>query len=576
MQQRLLFGIGIALFLSLFSLPVQARENITDWYIRDFRAEFNVHQDSTMIVTEWITADCDDLPDKHGIFRVLPTVAHTPAGDRATPVELTSITDFHGKPYQFTTSVNTSDDTITWKIGSPKKTVTGINEYKIVYVVKNIIRDQGTFDEWYWNVLGDAWVMPIDAFTATITFPQTVTTPEKLSVYSGVRGSSDNRLVETRWKNEQTLLVQTSRALSPGEGVTVSQVFPKGTFTLYQFSWWELYGKYLWFILPIIVFFLLYRLWKKHGDDPEWDKPIIPEYEIPEGFNMLTLGSLLKNGRLTNDYITAALIELAVKGVITIKKETEKVLFLKHDEYIFEKHSSHHLLLTQEQSKLLEAVFATSDTVKLSSLKNTFHAKITEIQQAARRTLITHGYFEPAGFQYQKLITFTLVGGIFLLFGLGVVLAFMSFSWSIFLAVSMSGVLALFFIAIMPKRTQLGVETHAKIQGLKLYMETAEKYRQQFHEKEGLFETLLPVAILFGMTKEWIKKMEHIYGADYFATYHPIWFVGNFDDGFSAQSFISAMESVSSSIASNMGTNSGSSGGGSSGGGGGGGGGGGW
>ena len=51
-----------------------------------------------------------------------------------------------------------------------------------------------------------------------------------------------------------------------------------------------------------------------------------------------------------------------------------------------------------------------------------------------------------------------------------------------------------------------GAELLWRIKGFKLYMETAEKYRQQFYEKENIFEKLLPYAMVFGMTEIWVKK----------------------------------------------------------------------
>jgi uncharacterized membrane protein len=128
----------------------------------------------------------------------------------------------------------------------------------------------------------------------------------------------------------------------------------------------------------------------------------------------------------------------------------------------------------------------------------------------------------------------------------------------------------------MPKRTQKGAELLWRIKGFKLYMNTAEKYRQQFYEKENIFEKFLPYAIVFGITKEWVKKMQDIYGGEYFKTHIPAWYVGANIASFNADSFSSAMSSLSSSISSNVGSASGAGGAGGAGGGGGGGGGGGW
>ena len=131
----------------------------------------------------------------------------------------------------------------------------------------------------------------------------------------------------------------------------------------------------------------------------------------------------------------------------------------------------------------------------------------------------------------------------------------------------------------MQKRTEEGHVLFRRIKGFKLYLDKAEKYRQRFLEKENLFEKFLPYAIVFGITREWIKKMKDIYGEKYFATYHPVWFYGAGIASFNADSFSEAMNSVSTNMASTMSSSpssSGTGGGGFSGGGGGGGGGGGW
>lgn len=134
------------------------------------------------------------------------------------------------------------------------------------------------------------------------------------------------------------------------------------------------------------------------------------------------------------------------------------------------------------------------------------------------------------------------------------------------------------FAFFMPQRTPAGAELLWKIKGFKLYMETAEKYRQQFYEKENIFEKFLPYAMAFGMTKLWIQKMKEIYGEEYFNNYHPVWYAGSMGNlsTFDADSFTSQMDSISTSISSNVSSGSGAGGGGGSGGGGGGGGGGGW
>lgn len=558
--------------LSFFFFPsVQARENVTDWYIQDLRAEFVLAPDSTMTVTEWITADCGTAPDKHGIFRTVPTETRTGTETIKNPIELISITDFKDKKYTYTETENRSDGTVTWKIGDGDKTVQGVNRYKITYLVKNVIRSQGASDEFYWNVGGNFWELPIDAFTADIVFPQSVQKTAQVSSYTGVLGSKENSLVAQSWKNDRTVSLVATQPFAPGEGVTVSVSVPQGIFMPFQFDWWELYGQYFFVILPMLVFWGCFKVWRRYGDDPKWDKVVIPEYEIPDGLSMLELGVLSTNGTLKNEFLTAAIIELAVMGALRIKETTEKILFFKTTDYVLEKQVVSSLVLPSHQQLLLETLFQSGNEVKLSSLKTSFYKAIPALKKQVIESLVEQELIEKKGLGYR--VGFLILGGVaaflaFLLFGAG---SYIGGGAALFA----TGI-AVIFGLIMPKRTLKGAEVNWKIKGLKLYMETAEKERQRFHEKEGVFETLLPVAMVFGMTTEWIKKMRDMYGEEYMKNYHPAWFVATDMGSFDADSFSSHIESLSSSIGANTGTPSGSGGSGSSGGGSGGGGGGGW
>ena len=78
-----------------------ARENVTDWYIQDFSSEIVVNKDSSLDITETITADCGQAVGKHGIFRVLPEkVTVEGRGEIETPIELISIKDLNGNNYK--------------------------------------------------------------------------------------------------------------------------------------------------------------------------------------------------------------------------------------------------------------------------------------------------------------------------------------------------------------------------------------------------------------------------------------------------------------------------------------------
>ncbi len=100
--------------LFFFSVPLaaSARENVDYWYIKDFKSEIAVGKDSSLTITEDITADCGNSAGKHGIFRILPTETRTEAGTFKSPIRLISITDFEGRPYEYSESKNPFDHTI--------------------------------------------------------------------------------------------------------------------------------------------------------------------------------------------------------------------------------------------------------------------------------------------------------------------------------------------------------------------------------------------------------------------------------------------------------------------------------
>jgi uncharacterized membrane protein YgcG len=138
--------------------------------------------------------------------------------------------------------------------------------------------------------------------------------------------------------------------------------------------------------------------------------------------------------------------------------------------------------------------------------------------------------------------------------------------------------LYLYFIQFNPKLSLEGDDIWRKIEGFKLYLRTAEKYRMQNLTPE-LFEKYLPYAIIFGIEKKWAKNFELIIHDN------PNWYHSS---SLSAGSSISSGQtfsisgfstsfssSFSSAFSSSGGGGSGGSSGGGSGGGGGGGGGGG-
>lgn len=565
-----LLSFLILTFSFLLEIAPAKAEAISDWYIKDFQSEIIVNKDSSLDITEKITADCGNLPDKHGIFRTLPLISKTNDGQEfKTPIELVSITDFSGNPYNYSTSK--SRKAIEWKIGDADKTVHGVNEYEIKYHVKNAIRSgNADFDELWWNLSGNLWQIDIDNFSAEIKLPSEINENNtQLWIYSGESGAKDDLYSTHKWKDLDTLLVESTETLSPGYGISASLTFPKNIVTPYKPTWFEKYGAILGYLFaPLFALILGFYFWKRYGDDPNIDKSITPEFDIPGNFSPGKLSAVLHNGIYDNKAFAASLVNLAVNKKISIKELEKKSTFRQADyEFTLKKESAYRPDVIEQ--KIFDEFFA-GDSFTLKDLRKdtTSYLKFSNVSKTAKDHIISEGFLDKIAFRmlWIMLLIYFIVSGIifFILFRA-------TSDPSVIVGEVIGTIIIIFFAVLMPKRTQKGADLLWKVKGFELYMKTAEKYRQQFNEKENIFEKYLPYAIMFGLTKQWIKAVETIKGKEYFRTYHPVWFVGNFTS-FDADSFASAMSSVSSSV----GTSSGASGGGGAGGGGGGGGGGGW
>jgi len=159
-------------------------------------------------------------------------------------------------------------------------------------------------------------------------------------------------------------------------------------------------------------------------------------------------------------------------------------------------------------------------------------------------------------------------------------------------------VVTIVFAVLMRAPTLQGRKVMDQIDGLKLYLETAEKDRMNMTEAPPMtatrFERLLPYAIALGVEKPWSEHFEaelarHAVSDVSGSTYSPSWYHSGSGRsvGSSASNMTNAVSAAAASMtaamvaaqpvqASSSGFSSGGGGGGSSGGGGGGGGGGGW
>jgi len=546
---KILFGLALLFF---WQSPVLARDSsqITDWYIKDFATNITVNQDSSLNITERLVADCGNLPNKHGIFRIFPKTYQTISGNYILPLEVISITDGRGNPIRY--SVVSDSNTVTYKMGNENIAVTGENIFEIKYLVKNaVLHDNQNFDELYYNILGNFWDLEIDNFSAQINFPAAINQNNStIYYYTGILGSKSSSLVKSAWSSDNILQVTSQRPLLKREGITLSITFPKGIINPYQLTLKDKYGFslldiLLFSILPFITFLICFFVWKKYGRDPHSHKTIVPEFEIPEKLTPIEMGGVIKKGGLHDNATAATIIRLGVLGYLTIKKEENKIAFIKVTD--FELNRTDKPIgadLYEAEKFILNKIFASGAVVNLKDLKNNFYKELPEISEIIVADFVKRKLIDKTGNKYQKIM---MVVSTVLFFTAGILFSQSVIIYSLFLT---AGII-LGFGFLMARWTPAGAELNWRVKGFKLYMDTAEKYRAQFQEQEGTLGKLLPYAILFGITKKWLEKMKDIYGENYFNTYHPAFMIGALSSS-DFSNFSSTISELSSSIAANV------------------------
>ncbi|KKP88963.1 MAG: hypothetical protein UR93_C0005G0019 [Berkelbacteria bacterium GW2011_GWA2_35_9] len=309
---NLILSVSLIFALLSFISPdiISARDFSGEWYVKNLESEIIVNKDSSLNITEKITADCPQCFDKHGIFRTLATYYITDNNKKINlPIKLESITDFKGKSHKFEASKDPFSKNITWKIGDAGKTVSGENYYQIKYKVKNAVRSNNDFDELYWNVVGTSWDIEIENSQTKIIFPNGIDQlTTKINLYSGALLEKSNLFANYEW-DKNSLIINQTQTLPAYTGITASITFPKNIVQPYTPSWWETNQNNFWYFLPIIVFIICFSLWKKYGIDPKIRAGRVPEFGPPNNFSPLYLGLIQSGWSVDNRSITAEIIK---------------------------------------------------------------------------------------------------------------------------------------------------------------------------------------------------------------------------------------------------------------------------
>jgi len=578
-NSKIIFSLILTATLFLWSGAVLAEQ------IDSFSAEFKVNQDASLVVKETINYDFGSV-SKHGLYRTIPYIYRDEAGKKSEIVFSDfKVEDGHGNKYNF----SKSRDNGNWllKIGDADVLVSGKKTYVVSYEAKDALKYFSDHDELYWDVIGDAWTIPILRADAKVTLPQNLS-KEKLqqACYYGVYGSTSS--CQGSIDDQGVFNFSHEQILSPDDGLTIVAGWPKGL--VKEPGAWDrflkLFARYCPLLVPLIVLVWLVIKWFKSGRDPKGQGTIIAQFEAPDKLLPVEVGALLDE-RVDGKDISSEIINLAVLGYLKIVKIAKDSLIkvLLADDYLLIKLKSEDDGLSAWQKQLMTSLFAGKQEVALSDLKKDFYRQALKLEKALYKSLTEKKYF--ANNPLKVRTNYSMVAALFFIFGIAlfyiITAVIFRLNLDIFWLLGsffLSSMLFVIFSPLMPKKTEKGVLAKEHILGLKLYLTVAEKDRLEFHnapeKNPEHFEKLLPYAIALKVEKKWAEQFKDLYN------YQPTWYSDSTSHNLGALAFadsLSQFTALTNAVASpNQNTNSSGSGfsGGHAGGGGGGGGGGSW
>ncbi len=630
------FFFKLLFILILFFQPafILAKEEIIN-----FSANINLLSDGSVDVIEKITVRAEGIKIKRGIYRDIPTIMINNDGSQySSKLEIISVKKNGVKEPYFTTKIKNG---IRLYIGQssvflPK----GQYEYEIYYNMTRQVRFFADHDELFWNVTGNFWDFPINKTIAKINLPDGAKISDIIA-YSGAFGSKEQNVTINKLSDNNVIFIA-NRSFAPFEGMTVAVKFQKGVISEPNIDekiilyFLDRKNIFLPPFLAILVFIYYLYSWLRVGRDPQRGV-IIPLFYPPKNFSPALVHYVWKMGWKKAGWtaFVAALVNLAVKGLIRIEKEKNKTIIYATAKRVNSLPTGEQIIYDFIKAKI-KLPIDKSNGERINKIRQQFTKQIgIENRQIYFRDNFFYLIF---GYILSIICLFILVffgilhlsiafGAIFIgivlglsfagfiniwmgsrirsffliiwfsLFGFNFFSSFLLFLTEIsalnaIIAVISIIMINIIFTILMRAPTILGQQKRDEIAGFKLYLETAEKTRlnaQNMQTEPELsikrFEEILPYAIALGVEKIWsdyfVSKLAKNAIPNIDKNYRPDWYRGV---DFSPSNFSKNINSISKALSASMiaaqsvssSSSAFSSSGGFSGGGGGGGGGGGW
>lgn len=546
----LILGFAVAQVQAADSAQAAGGERVLS-----FAADYNLAPDGSMGVTETLVWAFGP-GEHHGIKRnitVRQGVSSPPGKYRLYAMSDVVVSSPTGANSEVYVSELGADEVI--RIGSPTQPFQGEQQqtYVLKYRLAHVANGFPDHAELFWNVTGGRFEIPVDSVKVSVHGPAAVT---NALCFKGA-----DRSAAPCEASAGQVATYSATGLGPREQVTIVASFPVSALTNTApdlrdgdtgFSGADpgssmspsvakslsLFGYGGGLLFPMLAAALMGTLFWKRGRDEQYagltpgltpvegapgpvtygqKGPVAVQFAPPKGIRPGLVGTIIDEEANTID-VSATVVDLAVRGFLTIEEVESGGLFKRADWQLTKlvAPSQAEPLLPYEET-LLAGIFASSNPVLLSDLKNKFHTTLTTAQSQMYQEVTRMGWFRRSPEKVRRGWT-TLgmvvmgaglasgwflglqsaqsdqVGGVSFGIPSGIVLA---------LGLLVAGGIIYLLGNRMAAKTAVGSAVLAQSLGFKQYLVTAEARQIRFEEAQDIFSRYLPYAIVFGVADRW-------------------------------------------------------------------------
>jgi uncharacterized membrane protein YgcG len=504
-SRRRAFSVAqiLAVLVLAFSLPAWAR----NYHISKFNSNIHVQEDGSARVEEQITFVFSGV--YQGIYRDLPVDYPGPSGSNYTLfIKVLSVTDESGDKLKY--EKKTSNGFLHLKIYVPGAT-DATRTVNIEYSMDNATRFFEDHDEFYWNVTGNDWPVPIEQASAIIYFPPETSGKLRAQAFEGIYGSSQHASASVSGPSAS---VESRDALPMRGGLTADIYIEKGVLhkpgDIARFFMFVRSNPAL--TLPLWAFAVMFSMWWMKGRDPDPGMSVAPMYGPPEKMGPAEVGTLI-DGSVDPRDITSVLVDMAVRGYVKIVETQHKGFLSSTKDYEFHllKDPSQWNDLTDYERAMLQQVFSGGQITLLSNLRNNFYTALPMIKSEIMRALKSKGMYtvDPDSASGYLVLGFLMVALPYVALQ---VLGIVDFLSSVPMVIG-GGLIAVAIILIIGRQltaTSLkGARTQVQIKGFQEFMNRVDADRLK-RMPPDTFEKFLPYAMALGVEHRWAKAFEGI------------------------------------------------------------------